>query len=122
MYSFQIPWSSFNIFLLKKLNMFLIQILLPVYNNQQKPFPKEKYIQIQNELTEKFGGLTSFMRSPAVGLWKENEQNTVRDDIVIFEVMAEEIELEWWQKYREKLCKLFMQQELIMRASEIQLL
>ncbi len=102
--------------------MFLIQILLPVYDNQQKAFPKEKYIQIQHELTEKFGGITSFMRSPAVGLWKENAQNTVRDDIVIFEVMAEQIKTSWWQQYREKLCEVFVQQELIIRASEVQLL
>jgi hypothetical protein len=102
--------------------MYVVQILLPVFDNMHKPFPQEKFISIQQELTESFGGITSFVRSPAIGLWKENDQKTVRDEIIIFEIMTEKVDQPWWKQYREHLCRLFMQKELIIRASEIQLL
>jgi hypothetical protein len=77
---------------------------------------------VSTQLTDKFGGLTSFVRSPAIGLWKENEEKTVRDDIVIYEVMTDSLDISWWQTYRKQLCTLFRQEEMIIRASSIQLL
>ncbi|MGV3585606.1 MAG: hypothetical protein ACO1OF_01285 [Adhaeribacter sp.] len=58
--------------------MQLIQILLPLYNNQKEPFPTDVFTRIRQELTEKFGGITAFSRSPATGLWKENKEKTVK--------------------------------------------
>lgn len=81
--------------------MHLIQILLPLYDNAGRAFPQSMYDQIRTELTEKFGGLTTYVRSPAVGLWKENEDKTVRDDIVIYEVMTEKLHTDWWRSYRQ---------------------
>lgn len=99
--------------------MHLIQILLPLYTNEGKPFPEPLYDQTKHMLTEHFGGLTTYVRSPAVGLWKENTEKTVRDDIVIYEVMSEELDKKWWQSYREQLCALFEQEALVIRATEI---
>lgn len=68
--------------------MHLIQLLLPLYDGDDKPLPKNIFEEVSIYLTEKYGGLTSFVRSPAIGLWKEMEHKTVRDDIVIYEVMV----------------------------------
>ncbi len=37
------------------------------------------------ELIERFGGVTAFVRAPAVGLWKENAEDINRDEVVMFE-------------------------------------
>lgn len=58
-------------------------------------------------LTEKFGGVTAFLRSPAVGISKENDDDVSRDDVVMFEVMVEELDESWWSEYREGLERAF---------------
>lgn len=102
--------------------MVLIQILLPLYDNNGRPFPQQAYNQVRAELTMQFGGLTAYVRSPARGLWQEDEGKTVQDDIVIYEVMADRLDRAWWQAYREQLRRTYRQDELVIRASEIELL
>lgn len=97
-------------------------VLLPLYDNEGKPFPQPTYDCVRTELTERFGGLTAYMRSPATGLWKESEQKTVRDELIIYEVMNDRMNADWWKSYREDLRKRFRQDELIVRANEVQLL
>ena len=46
----------------------LIQILLPLFDNGGQPFPRSDYMRVRSELTERFGGLTAFTRTPAEGL------------------------------------------------------
>ncbi len=101
--------------------MKLIQLLLPLYDNDKKRFPPELYSELRNELAELFGGITSYSRAPAVGIWKENESSTVHDDIIIYEVMVDRPDPAWWKRYRESLERKFMQEEIIIRSTEIQL-
>lgn len=102
--------------------MNLIQILLPLYDNGGKPFPQQEYLRVRDELTERFGGITTYVRSPAKGLWKESPTSTVHDDIIIYEVMTELLDRRWWREYREELARRFLQELLIVRVSEVQLL
>ena len=102
--------------------MYLIQILLPLYDNEGKPFPQEEFLRVRDFLSERFGGITTYMRSPARGLWKETRETTVQDDIVIYEVMTAELDRDWWKSYREQLTASFRQALLIVRVSEVQLL
>lgn len=102
--------------------MHLIQILLPLYDNDGEPFPHDLYLRLRDELSERFGGITTYMRSPARGIWKETQDSTVHDDIVIYEVMADHLDREWWRAYREMLTETFRQALLIVRVSEIELL
>jgi hypothetical protein len=46
---------------------YLIQILLPLVDNEGQPFPHSDYMRVRSELTERFGGLTAFTRAPAEG-------------------------------------------------------
>lgn len=102
--------------------MHLIQILLPLYDNDGKPFTQNEFLKVRDELSERFGGITTYMRSPARGLWKETKETTVQDDIIIYEVMTADLDRTWWRKYRQQLTASFRQALLIVRASEVELL
>ncbi|SMB93734.1 hypothetical protein [Deinococcus hopiensis] len=101
--------------------MHLVQLLLPVYDNAGQPFGPEQYVPIRQLLTERFGGLTAYVRAPAAGLWKDGEE-TVRDDVVVYEVMVEELDRPWWREYREALRLEFRQDALVLRAQEVEVL
>jgi len=102
--------------------MYLIQILLPLYGNDGVAFPQQEYAHVREELTERFGGITTYLRSPAEGSWRESPLLTVHDEIVIYEVMTESLDQGWWREYREGLARRYRQDSLIVRASQIQLL
>ncbi|MCL4181163.1 MAG: DUF892 family protein [Verrucomicrobia bacterium] len=53
------------------------------------------------------------------GAWTEGG-TTKREDIVVYEVMANSTERDWWKRYRRKLEKRFRQQTVVIRAQTIQ--
>ena len=99
--------------------MFLVQLLLPLYDNAGRALPHELFAQLRKELTERYGGVTAFFRSPAEGTWKE-ESGDVYDEIVMCEVMVEVLDREWWGAYRKVLEERFAQRELIVRALHLE--
>jgi hypothetical protein len=99
----------------------LIQILLPLYDNAGAPLPQELYAKVREKLTKTFGGLTAFTRAPAEGHWRD-EGETKRDDVVVFEVMAEDLDEGWWRAYRGELERDFRQDVIVIRAQEVRLL
>lgn len=102
--------------------MYLVQLLLPLYDNDQHPIAQALFARVREELVERFGGLTSYARAPARGIWKDDGNQSHRDDIVTYEVMAETLDRDWWSTYRKELEKRFAQSELIIRAQDIQVL
>jgi hypothetical protein len=102
--------------------MYLIQIFLPLYNNDGKPFPRDLYVPVRDDLIDRFHGLTAHSRAPVKGLWQESEDHTVRDDLVIYEVMAQDLDREWWRTCREGLERRFQQEAIVVRAQEIDML
>ena len=100
----------------------LVQILLPIYDNEQQRFGSEIFSVTREELTERFGGLTAHMRAPARGVWKTDNGDEARDDIVIFEVMTERVDREWWDAYRRRLEERFRQDAIVIRAMPISIL
>lgn len=102
--------------------MHLVQILLPTHDNNREPLPRDEYSRVRTELTERFGGLTVYTRAPAEGLWRMNDNYTSRDDIVIFEVMAPDLDESWWTNYREELERRFRQESILIRAQQTRLL
>jgi hypothetical protein len=97
--------------------MHIVQLLLPLYDNEKRPFAQEYLNRVRAELTERFGGVTAFRRSPAEGVWKDGA-GVSRDEIIIFEVMVGRLDRAWWAEYRADLEKRFRQEELIIRATE----
>jgi hypothetical protein len=45
----------------------LVEILLPVADNEGQPFDTQKYVVVREELSRRFGGITAFTRAPAEG-------------------------------------------------------
>ena len=101
--------------------MHLIQILLPLYDNNGRAFPRHNHKKVQLELTQRFQGLTAYSRAPAEGLWTKG-QSTKRDQIIVYEVMARSRHDIWWRRYRLRLEKRFRQESIVIRAHEITLL
>jgi hypothetical protein len=95
--------------------MQVVQIFLPLRDNGGRPFAGRCFDEIGRILTERFGGVTVYARSPAHGLWQEGGQK-VADDIVVFEVMADTLDSPWWRDYRRRLENQFRQREIVIRA------
>ena len=103
---------------IKTIAVYLIQLLLPLRNNDKQKFPTELFESVRHELLDRFGGVTAFVRSPAVGLWKESDE-VERDEVVMFEVLAANLEADWWAGYRKKLEDRFRQDEVLIWGTRI---
>jgi hypothetical protein len=102
--------------------MHLIQIFLPVRDHNDQAFPRHHYNRVREVLTRQFGGLTAYTRAPAEGLWKDERNAAHRDDIVIFEVMAAELNETWWKQYKQELEQTFSQNEILIRVQPVLIL
>lgn len=100
--------------------MYLIQIFLPVHDNDGNRFPRALLDPVREDLTEQFGGTTAFLRSPAVGAWEDDDGEVCRDDVVLLEVMSDAVEHGWWSRYRRDLEQRFGQEEILVRASALE--
>ena len=76
---------------------------------------------MRDELVSRFGGITAYTRTPVQGLWHAREE-IVRDDLIIYETMVQELKEEWWGEHRKILENRFEQQSLVVRANQILLL
>ena len=95
----------------------LIQILIPTFDNEGQRFDQHTFEGVRSHLIERFGGLTAFIQSPALGLWKDAESGaTTRDDMILIEVMTPDLDRAWWSGYRRQLEQLFRQDEILVRA------
>jgi hypothetical protein len=96
--------------------VYLVQILLPLYDNDGHAFETREYADLRTELADRFGGVTAYTRAPARGVWKDDAGGTARDDIVIFEVMTPHLDHRWWAEFRRELEKRFRQESIVVRA------
>jgi hypothetical protein len=101
--------------------MHLIEIFLPLRDNQGCAFAASDFADIRQTLTEKFGGLTAFSRVPADGTDKDGGQER-RDELIVFEVMTDTLERGWWSTYRQDLERRFRQDRILIRMSDVSLL
>jgi hypothetical protein len=102
--------------------MYLVQLLLPLYDNSGTRQPDALFHRVREQLTERFGGLTAYSRAPARGVWQSDTGGTSQDEIVVYEVMTESLDEAWWHSYREELERRFRQDEMIVRAQSITIL
>ena len=100
--------------------MYLVQVLLPLYDNDGNPIPQLQFRRVSQEMADRFGGITAFTRAPAEGIWKDAGQKTNHDEIVVFEVMTEQLDRAWWSGYRTELERRFRQELIVIRAQAIE--
>jgi hypothetical protein len=101
--------------------MYIVQILIPLSDNNGASFAPGLLKSIQDELAARFGGLTAYSRAPAQGIWATDNLPAL-DDIVIVEVMVEELDNDWWHGFRSRTERLLRQEQLVVRALPIELL
>ena len=99
--------------------MHLVQLLLPVRDQAGSAYPRRLYDELVDLLKEHFGGVTAYTRAPATGLWEAESGETVRDQVVVYEVMVKELDPDWWARLRRDLEARFAQDELVVRAHGI---
>ncbi|WP_081593607.1 hypothetical protein [Rhizobium mesoamericanum] len=95
---------------------YLVEILLPVTHTRES---RANLDRLRDELTERFGGATLHVDSPAEGIW-DDDGEVERDRIVVAEVMTDDLDRTWWASYRKELEARFRQEEIVVRASEIE--
>ena len=98
----------------------LVQILLPLRMRDGGDVPAERFAEVRVELTQRFGGVTAYTRSPATGLWKRTEAEVERDQVIMIEVVVDAFDREWWTQYRDALAQRFDQEEIHARAISIE--
>jgi hypothetical protein len=102
--------------------MHLVQMLLPIYDNDGTRLSASLFDQVFDELTQRFGGATAHQRAPAEGAWKPPGQVVNHDDVVLFEVMVDHLDRTWWGGYRRTLEERFRQEKLLVRALQVETL
>ncbi|MGV3491303.1 MAG: hypothetical protein ACO1OG_08270 [Devosia sp.] len=102
--------------------MFVVQIYLPLETPDGVLVPANVFERTRDELTERFGGVTAFLQSPAEGAWKPQSGAAIHDRIAIFEVMVSDVDTAWWRQYREGLEAELQQQRILMRLFQVTLL
>lgn len=100
--------------------MNLVEIFVPQYYPNGQKVETDRLINLQQELAKRFGGVTAFVRSSASGLWKDEHGDVKRDEIAVFEVMASDLDRDWWISFRRKLEIEFDQEEILVRATQIE--
>lgn len=84
--------------------------------NDGAPVSSDILESVQQELAEKFGGLTVYSRAPAEGTWQNNSRK-IEDELLLFEVMvSEQPDRTWWRQYRSELEDRFRQKEILIRS------
>jgi len=96
--------------------MHLVQVLLPLEDNDGTPLRRELFEKTRAELLERFGGITAHSGAPAEGVWQESSGSILLDRIVVLEVQVEGIDREFWSSYRNQLEKRFRQKTVLIRA------
>jgi hypothetical protein len=102
--------------------VFLVQVILPVYDNQGRVFAGRDFASVRAELTARFGGATAYTRAPAQGTWEDDEGRVHHDDVIVVEVMTEPLDRTWWAGYRSELAARFRQDEIVVRATAMEML
>jgi hypothetical protein len=95
-----------------------IEIYLPLDYNDGRVIPESKYISLQQELLNRFGGVTSIHRQfPLQGVWQTGTE-VYQDRVVVFSVMdfseVSQIEcLRYLGRLKQRLKKKFDQLEIL---------
>jgi hypothetical protein len=100
----------------------LIELFLPLADNEGRPFSRADHQAVEQMLADKFGGVTAYPRAPASGRWRSSDSDEQHDDLIIYEVMAEELDESWWLAYRKNLQDSFHQERILIRCQTVCLL
>jgi hypothetical protein len=102
-------------------------IYLPLKYNDGTEIGIEKYEEVENELLDQFGGVTSVRQeNPLRGLWK-SEESVYYDEIVVFTVIDLTFDrsdegYRFFRNYKEILKERFQQEEILITAHVLEII
>ncbi|PZF78741.1 hypothetical protein DK847_02750 [Aestuariivirga litoralis] len=99
--------------------MRLVRFYLPLRDNAGGAFPARMFRAVEAELSGRFGGVTAHLQSPASGLWHDGGEMHA-DDVVIFEVLTQDGDRDWWSAYRARLAHDFRQKSILMMLQPVE--
>jgi hypothetical protein len=99
----------------KNVRMNLLQLFIPLTDNQGHQFDQSIFLDLRQQLTDRFGGVTIYSRGPVTGLWKEAENQIIADQMIIYEVLTEQIDLPYWKQFKLHLEDLLQQEQILIR-------
>jgi hypothetical protein len=86
--------------------MVLIQLLLPTSGTADGD-DLAPLAETRRELSDRFNGLTAYLRSLAKGWWTTPDGHTEQDHVVMVEVVTETFDRAWWRTYAASLAARF---------------
>lgn len=95
--------------------MELMQIFVPTTDQEGGRFERQYFEDLRKELTDRFGGVTIYARSPAKGIWKPDPGLEETDNMIIYEVLVQELDTRYWAELKYQLEDTFQQKEIMMR-------
>jgi hypothetical protein len=100
-----------------------IDVYLPLDYNDGTPIGKIKFLSLQQELLDRFGGITMTQRRfPLQGIWK-SETSVFQDRVVVHTVLdfdSKEFELfRYLQSLKKRLKRVFEQLEILITVQEL---
>lgn len=94
--------------------MYLVQMLLPLYDGSGRKISRARFAAVMDTLTRRFGGVTAYVHAPAEGQWARRGAVDL-DQIITLEVMAAKRDARWWKQYRKSLEAEFEQEVIVVR-------
>ncbi len=101
-----------------------IEIYLPLEYNDGRSIPEIKFVSLQAELMDRFGGVTSTQRQfPLEGVWRA-ESGVYQDRVFLFTVMdfrsKTEFEIiQYLERLKNRLKKKFEQLEILITVQQL---
>jgi hypothetical protein len=101
-----------------------IEIYLPLEYNDGRPIPESRYVSLQQELLDRFGGVTSTQRQfPLQGVWQSGAE-VYQGRVVVLGVMSfrDETQLEslrYLERLKARLKKKFDQLDILITVTEL---
>lgn len=102
--------------------MFVVELFIPLEKPDGTPTSAATLERIKAELTDRFGGVTAFLQSPAEGAWKPESRTIIHDRVAIFEVMVRDVDTAWWRSYRQQLEAELEQEQILARLYQVTVL
>jgi hypothetical protein len=101
--------------------MHLVQLLFLLYSVQAFHSNRKRFAEVRNELVDRFGGITAY--TTCSGDWTmARKRADFRDDLIIYEIIVEKLEEDWWRQYRALVENRFQQKSIVVRTREIRVL
>ncbi len=89
-----------------------LEFVLPENTSKGQPFPEKLFKELNDELLAKFGGLTVYKRTPALGFWRQ-AKTTISQNVRVYELMLPELDETYWSTLKKTLENKFKQTEVL---------